>query len=133
MADFITKNIVSENTSPVGWVALDPLPVVGDPAAEVASFAAYHPAEIILPIAEALATEVGVAPQRALRWAAIWAVHQTRASVARRPSSTRAAHRNTHRRQPLDAVVSGTDRDVRFERRGNVGYRTDPTRAHRAR
>ncbi|MDN5764853.1 MAG: hypothetical protein L0H96_08365 [Humibacillus sp.] len=24
--DFITKNIVSDDTSPVGWVALDPLP-----------------------------------------------------------------------------------------------------------
>lgn len=74
--DFITKNIVSDDTGPVGWVALDPLPMMGDPAAEVASFAAYHPAEIILPIAQALATEVDVAPQRALRWAAIWAVHQ---------------------------------------------------------
>ncbi len=74
--DFITKNIVSDDTSPVGYVALDPLPMMGDPAAEVASFAAYHPAQIIMPIAEALATEVDVAPQRALRWAAIWAVHQ---------------------------------------------------------
>lgn len=74
--DFITKNIVSDDTSPLGYVALDPLPMMGDPAAEVASFAAYHPAQIIMPIAEALATEVDVAPQRALRWAAIWAVHQ---------------------------------------------------------
>lgn len=74
--DFITKNIFSDDTSPEGWVALDPLPMMGDPASEVASFAAYHPAELILPIAESLATEVDVAPQRALRWAAIWAVHQ---------------------------------------------------------
>lgn len=74
--DFLSKNIVSDDTAPVGWVALDPLPMMGDPAAEVASFAAYQPAETILPMAEALATEVTVAPHRALRWAAIWAVHQ---------------------------------------------------------
>ncbi len=42
--DFITKNIVSDDTSPVGWVALDPLPMMDNPAAEVAFFAAYHPA-----------------------------------------------------------------------------------------
>ena len=50
--DFITKNLVSDASSRIGWVALDPLPMTGDPAAEVAAFAAYHPAEMILPIAE---------------------------------------------------------------------------------
>jgi streptomycin 6-kinase len=74
--DFITKNLVSDASSPAGWVALDPLPMTGDPAAEVAAFAAYHPAELILPIAEALARALGLDPRRALRWAAIWTVHQ---------------------------------------------------------
>lgn len=74
--DFLTKNLVSDTTSPVGWVALDPLPMTGDPAAEVGAFAAYHPAELILPIAEALAQALGLDPHRALRWAAIWTVHQ---------------------------------------------------------
>ena len=37
--DFISKNVVSDAASPLGWVALDPLPMVGDPAAEVAAFA----------------------------------------------------------------------------------------------
>lgn len=50
--------------------------MTGDPAAEVAAFAAYHPAEMILPIAEALAQALGLDPRRALRWAAIWTVHQ---------------------------------------------------------
>jgi len=75
--DFITKNLLSDRTSPTGWVAIDPLPVIGDPAAEVAAFAAYHPTELILPIAETLAVRAGVAPSRALVWAAVWTVHQT--------------------------------------------------------
>lgn len=74
--DFISKNVVRDATSPVGWVAIDPLPVIGDPAAEVGAFAAYHPAERILPIDEALARWVELDPSRARRWAAIWAVHQ---------------------------------------------------------
>lgn len=70
--DFITRNLLSDATSPIGWVALDPQPVIGDPAAEVGAFAAYHPVELIMP----LAVRVGLEPQRALRWAAIWTVHQ---------------------------------------------------------
>jgi streptomycin 6-kinase len=66
--DFITKNLVCDGSSPVGWVAIDPLPMTGDPAAEVASFAAYQPAEVILPTAEALAISAGVNPRRALEW-----------------------------------------------------------------
>lgn len=75
--DFITKNVVSDAASPVGWVALDPLPMIGDPAAEIAAFAAYQPAELIFPIAELLAVRVGMDTARVLRWAAIWTVHQT--------------------------------------------------------
>ena len=74
--DFISKNLVTDTASPVGWVALDPLPMVGEPAAEVAAFAAYHPAETILPTAEALAHEVGIESARVLTWTAIWCVHQ---------------------------------------------------------
>lgn len=75
--DFITKNLLSDRESSTGWIAVDPLPVVGDPAAEVAAFAAYQPAEFILPIAEALAARVNVNPKRALGWTAVWSVHQT--------------------------------------------------------
>lgn len=75
--DFITKNLVRDDAAPVGWVALDPLPMIGEPACEVAVFAAYQPAELIMPIAESLADMTGVAPRRALVWAAIWSVHQS--------------------------------------------------------
>ncbi|SDS57664.1 streptomycin 6-kinase [Friedmanniella luteola] len=74
--DFITKNLVSDEGSPAGWVALDPLPRTGDPAAEVGAFAAYHPVELILPTAGALARRLDVDPDRSLRWAAVWTVHQ---------------------------------------------------------
>jgi len=75
--DFITKNLLRDDTSPTGWVAIDPTPQVGDPAAEIAAFAAYQPSELILPIAEQLAVRVDVDPRRVLSWAAIWTVHQT--------------------------------------------------------
>jgi streptomycin 6-kinase len=74
--DFISKNLVRDHTSAVGWIALDPLPMIGDPACDVAAFAAYQPAELILPIAEALAVMAGVSSTRALTWTAIWTVHQ---------------------------------------------------------
>ena len=61
--DFITKNLISDASSRIGWVALDPLPMTGDPAAEVAAFAAYHPVKLILPIAEALAQALGLDPR----------------------------------------------------------------------
>ena len=48
----------------------------GDPAAEVGAFVAYHPTELILPITKALAQALRLDPRRALRWAAIWTVHQ---------------------------------------------------------
>ncbi|SDE09120.1 streptomycin 6-kinase [Auraticoccus monumenti] len=74
--DFITKNVVSSADSPVGWVVLDPLPVIGDPGAEVGAFAAYQPAELILPVAESLARLTGIEVRRSLRWTAVWTVHQ---------------------------------------------------------
>ena len=75
--DFITKNLVRDDAAPIGWVALDPLPMIGDPACDVAAFAAYQPAELIMPIAESLARMTGLSPARTLVWAAIWSVHQS--------------------------------------------------------
>lgn len=74
--DFISKNLVSDTTAPTGWLAIDPLPTTGDPASEAASFAAYQPAGLILPIAERLARALDLDVQRVLGWSAIWAVHQ---------------------------------------------------------
>ena len=93
--DFITKNLVSDVTNPTGWVVLDPLPMSGDPAAEVAAFAAYHPAQLILPIAEALAHALRFDTRRVLRWTAIWTVHQ--AAQAWRDDQT-----------PLEQLVAST-------------------------
>ena len=75
--DFITKNLVRDDAAPLGWVALDPLPMIGEPACEVAAFAAYQPAELIMPTAESLAALTHVSQHRALVWAAIWSVHQS--------------------------------------------------------
>jgi|GEM_PF-1643093 streptomycin 6-kinase len=75
--DFRTKNLVRDTTAPAGWLCLDPLPMIGDPACEVAAFAAYLPAGLILPAAELLAIRAGVDAARARAWAAIWAVHQS--------------------------------------------------------
>jgi streptomycin 6-kinase len=91
--DFITKNLVRETSARIGWVALDPLPMTGDPAAEVAAFAAYHPAELILPIAEAL----GPGPRGRLTSSTALGGHLDsspgRTSMARRPATAGAPRR----------------------------------------
>ncbi len=74
--DFVTKNLVSHSAGRVGWVVVDPLPVWGDPCVDVATFAAYQPAESIMQVAESLAGRTGLDPRRCLRWTAVWAVHQ---------------------------------------------------------
>lgn len=75
--DFLTKNVIRDETSWEGYVSIDPLPSIGDRAFDVGTFAAYQPANLILPTAELLATRCGLNPDRSLRWAAISAVHQT--------------------------------------------------------
>lgn len=75
--DLINKNLLRDEASPVGFVAIDPQPRLGDPAADVGAFAASQPAGQILPIAAALASAVDVDPRRAAIWAAVWATHQT--------------------------------------------------------
>lgn len=75
--DFITKNLLRDHTSPAGYLGIDPRPQIGEPAAEAGFFAAYQPANLMLPTAEALARQLGLEPSRVLRWTAIWVVHQT--------------------------------------------------------
>jgi streptomycin 6-kinase len=59
-------------------VAIDPVPRIGDPCADAGFFAACHPpATTILQRAGAVAGHMGLDRQRALRWAAVWAVLQT--------------------------------------------------------
>ena len=72
--DFLAKNLLSNGT---GYVAIDPIPNLGDPCADVGFFAAGHPpAATILHKAGAIARLMGVDPQRAQRWAAVWTVLQ---------------------------------------------------------
>ena len=75
--DFISKNLIQDDVSPDGYRAIDPLPHCGDPASDVAVFAAYQPAAMIAATAEALARAAGVEPGRVLRWTAVRLVHQT--------------------------------------------------------
>jgi streptomycin 6-kinase len=73
--DFLDKNLLRSGP---GYVAIDPMPHIGDPCADVGFFAAGHPpATGILSRATATAERMGVPQHRALRWAAVWTVLQT--------------------------------------------------------
>ena len=72
--DFLDKNLLASGSI---YLAIDPIPCVGDPCADVGFFAAGHPpATGILHRAEAIAVLMGVDRHRARRWAAVWAVLQ---------------------------------------------------------
>ena len=70
--DFIDKNLL---LGPDGYVAVDPIPAIGDPCSDIGFYAAYHPpAENIAERARLVATYAGVDALRSSRWAAVWAV-----------------------------------------------------------
>jgi streptomycin 6-kinase len=72
--DFLDKNLLWDAT---GYVAIDPIPCIGDPCSDVGFFAAGHPpATAILPRAVAIAERMGLDPYRARQWAMIWTVLQ---------------------------------------------------------
>jgi streptomycin 6-kinase len=72
--DFLDKNLLWDGA---GYVAIDPIPCIGDACSDVGFFTAGHPpATAILSRAVAIATRVGLNPQRAQQWAMIWAVLQ---------------------------------------------------------
>lgn len=72
--DFLNKNLL---LGPNGYVAVDPLPTVGDPCCDVGFFAAsYRPATHMVPVARLVAARLGYDVARAERWAAVWAVNQ---------------------------------------------------------
>jgi streptomycin 6-kinase len=73
--DFLDKNLLWNGAR---YVAIDPIPRVADPCADVGFFAAGHrPATAILRRADAIAGRMGLDRHRAQRWAAIWTVLQT--------------------------------------------------------
>ncbi len=72
--DLLDKNLLR---SGAGYVAIDPIPCIGDPCADAGFFAACHPpATAIAQRAGAVAEHMGLDRQRTLRWAAVWAVLQ---------------------------------------------------------
>jgi streptomycin 6-kinase len=63
--DFIDKNLLLDDR---GYVAVDPIPRIGDPCSDVGFYAAYHPrAGGVASRARLLATRCGLDPQRAAR------------------------------------------------------------------
>ena len=81
--DFIDKNLLLDGT---GYVAVDPIPRVGDPCSDVGFYAAYHPpARDIGRRARSLAARCSLDQERAARWAAVWAVGE--ATETWRPDS----------------------------------------------
>jgi streptomycin 6-kinase len=73
--DVLDKNLLWDGT---GYVAIDPIPRIGDPCSEVGFFASGHPpATAILERATAIAARMDLDPYRAREWAAVWAVLET--------------------------------------------------------
>jgi len=70
--DFLDKNLLWDG---VGYVAIDPIPRIGDPCSDVGFFASGHPpATAILERATAIAARMDLDPHRARQWGAVWAV-----------------------------------------------------------
>jgi streptomycin 6-kinase len=79
--DFLDKNLLWNGT---GYVAIDPIPCIGDPCSDIGEFAAEHPpATAILPRAADIAARMDLDQHRAQQWAAVWTVLLT--SSAWRP------------------------------------------------
>lgn len=72
--DFLDKNLLRSAT---GYVAIDPIPCIGDPYSDIGFFAAGHPPPAsILSRATAIAARMDLDPHRARHWAVIWTVLQ---------------------------------------------------------
>jgi streptomycin 6-kinase len=72
--DFLDKNILCGSK---GFIAIDPMPCVGDPCSDIGFFAASHPpTRNTQNTARTLAESLGRDASRAEYWARIWAVGQ---------------------------------------------------------
>lgn len=70
--DFLDKNLLWNGT---GYVAIDPIPRIGDPCSDIGGFAAEHPpVTAILWRAAAIAARMDLDQDRAQQWAAVWTV-----------------------------------------------------------
>jgi streptomycin 6-kinase len=72
--DFITKNLLLKGSS---YVAIDPMPMIGDPCSDIGFFAAAYPSpDNMLKRAETIAMRMGESASRAQQWSVIWAILQ---------------------------------------------------------
>lgn len=71
--DFSSKNILSAGS---GYVIIDPIPKLGDPCSDVASFAAAQPADQIFDTAFQLGDLLGLDRDPIARWSAVYVVLQ---------------------------------------------------------
>lgn len=71
--DFLTKNLLRAGDD---YRAIDPIPRLGDPCADVGMFAADQPAPIILDFAAGLARLLDLEVDRATAWSVAWTVLQ---------------------------------------------------------
>lgn len=99
--DFIDKNLL---LGAGGFVAVDPIPRVGDPCSDVGFFAAYHPpARRIAARARAFGRAVGYEAQRCARWAAVWAVGEAAETWRTDSAELQAWMRSPEARSLLEA------------------------------
>jgi streptomycin 6-kinase len=70
--DFLAKNLLRNRA---GYVAIDPMPMLGDPCADIGFFVAGHPpVGTVQSRAHAMAVYCQQDPLRAERWALVWTV-----------------------------------------------------------
>src|SRR5262249_31681403 len=70
--DFLDKNLLLHGAR---YVALDPIPRIGEPESEIGFFACDHPPVAgVFYRASTIAGRLGADPDRAMRWAAVWMV-----------------------------------------------------------
>ena len=72
--DFLTKNLLASGD---GYGVVDPMPRLGDPAADVGMFAHDQPTASILDTAAELADAMSLDVDRAVSWAVVWTVMVT--------------------------------------------------------
>lgn len=71
--DFLTKNLLRAGDD---YRAIDPVPRLGDPCADVGMFATDQTASIILDVAAELARLLDLDVDRAIAWSVVWTVLQ---------------------------------------------------------
>jgi streptomycin 6-kinase len=71
--DFLAKNLLLGAGG--RYVAVDPLPFIGDPCSDIGHFSSYHsPVATVIQRARTIAEATGNDPERAAQWAAVWTI-----------------------------------------------------------